>query len=197
MRSNNRRGLRDRIEQLCLLTGGDFVLSTGEKSSFYFDCKKVTLDGETATLIADELLAEIAELPLAPSGVAGLTLGADPLVTAVAMRSCQTGGPIRFASIVRKAPKEHGTRTMIENELPIGTKVVVIDDVITKGVSISQACTELHKASYEVVGIVALIDREAGGAEELRRAYQCPVRTLFKKSDFPKLTDEEQRHARP
>jgi orotate phosphoribosyltransferase len=176
--------------------GRKFKLSTGDVSSFYFDCKRAMLDGPTLAMIADALLDKIQELPEVPTAIAGLTLGADPLIAAVIMRSAQTGGPIRAGSIVRKARKEHGTESMIENELRPGTPVVVVDDVITQGKSIQVACDELANAGYRIVGIIALIDREAGGLQRLQKANECPVLPLFQKRDFPRLLAEEARHAR-
>lgn len=177
------------IERKCLTKGSNFTLSTGTQSSFYFDCKVATLDGECLHLIAEEVLREIDQLPIRPTAIGGLTIGADFIVAAVVMRAYETGHPTQHGSIVRKEPKKHGTRNRIENQLPAGTKIVVVDDVITSGRSTMQACQEVEEAGYEVVGIIGLVDREAGGKAELVKKYGH-VRTLFSKNDFPSLRDE-------
>lgn len=181
----NRDRLRRLIDKLCIIEG-EFVLSTGVKSRYYFDCKTVTLDGEGLTLIGQELLKEIEKLPAKPTAIGGLTMGADFITAAVIMLSYQAGGKLLHGSIARKEPKKHGTRRRIENELPSGTKIVVVDDVITTGSSTLKACQEFEEAGYKIVGILAVVDREAGGVKELEKKYG-PVRTLFKTSDFPKL----------
>jgi orotate phosphoribosyltransferase len=191
---NDHERLRKLIEEKCLLTDGDFTLSTGARSSFYFDCKNATLDGECLALIAAEVLQHIDTLPVRPSAVGGLTLGADFIVAAVVMKAHELGHPTIHGSIVRKEPKKHGTKNMIENELPAGTKIVVVDDVITSGKSTQKACDEFGKAGHEIVGVIALVDREAGGTEALARRYQH-VRSIFRKTDFPKLVAMERHDA--
>lgn len=183
----DRERLRQFIEQECLTVSSDFTLSTGVQSSFYFDCKVATLNGECASLIAQEVLREIEKLPTSPAAIGGLAIGADFIVAAVVMKAYETGHATQHGSIVRKEPKDHGTRNKIENQLPPGTKIVVVDDVITYGRSAMQACDELEQAGYEIVGVIGLVDREAGGAEELRKKYH--VRTFFSLSDFPSLSN--------
>lgn len=181
----NRDRLHRLIEKLCIIEG-DFVLSTGVKSRYYFDGKAVALHGEGLTLIGQELLREIEKLPVKPTAIGGLTMGADFISAAVIILSHQAGGKLLHGSIVRKEPKKHGTRRKIENELPAGTKIVVVDDVITTGSSTLKACQEFEQAGYEIVGILAVVDREQGGRKTLEEKYKH-VRTLFKTSDFPKL----------
>lgn len=182
----NREKLRALIEAKCLIAGPEFTLSTGEKSQFYFDCKAATLNAEGLALIAEALLKEIATLPESPSAIGGLTMGADFITAAVILLSHQKGSGLMNGSIVRKEPKKHGTRNNIENELPPGTKIVVVDDVITSGASTLKACDEFEAAGYKVMGILAVVDREAGGKQKLEQRYQH-VHCLFKKSDFPQL----------
>ena len=173
-----------------LVTGGDMTLSSGASSTFYFDCKKTTLTGEGLAILADLMLEEIDQFSERPSAIGGLTIGADFIVAAVAMRAFQVGHPTIHGSIVRKEPKKHGTRSHIENELPAGTKIVVVDDVITTGGSTAKACNQLLENGYKIVGILALVDREAGGAAKLAQEYSCAVRSIFTKSDFHRaLTD--------
>lgn len=182
----NRERLRKLIEDRCLLEGAEFTLSTGEKSRFYFDCKGATLHGEGLTLIGHAFLEEIENLAEKPTAIGGLTMGADFLTAAVIMLSHQKGGAIVDGSIVRKEPKKHGTRNRIENQLPAGTKIIAVDDVITTGSATLKACQEFEAAGYKIVGVLAVVDREAGGKEQLEERYKF-VRTLFKKSDFPAL----------
>ena len=94
------------------------------------------------------------------------------------------------AAIVRKERKAHGTRTMIENDPEPGSRVLVVEDVITTGASIARACDAFIEAECELVGIFALLDREAGGREALEKKYGVPVLPLFKLSDFPEVNSE-------
>lgn len=177
---------------------GDFTLSTGAKSSFYFDCKRAMLDGKALSLMADVFLEQIDKLPDRAGAIGGLTMGADFIVAGVIQRAYQTGRVITKGSIVRKEPKQHGTMNRIENELDPGTRIVVIDDVFTSGSSTDKACKEFLKEGYKIVAIMALIDREAGGLENLAAQYNVPVTSIFRKRDFPKLMEQEQesRHER-
>jgi orotate phosphoribosyltransferase len=160
--------LRDRLlDLLCEFAyrEGDFVLSSGQKSSYYINCKPVTLHpgGALATgrLLFSMLSADV-------DAVAGLTLGADPIVTAVSVVSALGDRPIP-ALIVRKEAKGHGTMAYIEGPtLPEGANVVVLEDVVTTGKSAMQAVERLRGAGYKVDRILALIDREQGGAEFYR-----------------------------
>jgi orotate phosphoribosyltransferase len=144
---------------------GDFTLSSGQKSSYYINCKPVTLDSRGALLVGKLLL------PLLPAGtvaVAGLTLGADPIVTAVSVVSAYespTGKGIP-ALIVRKEAKGHGTQAYIEGPvLPPQSSVVVLEDVVTTGQSAMKAVERLQGAGYVVAQVLSLIDRQQGGAE--------------------------------
>ncbi len=141
---------------------GDFLLSSGQRSSFYLNCKEVTLRAEGA-LATGELLYAL--LPDHTNAVAGLTLGADPLVSAVSVVSALKNNPIP-ALIVRKEAKGHGTKAYIEGpSLQPGSQVVVLEDVVTTGKSAMLAVERLRNAGYKVTQIMALVDRQAGGAE--------------------------------
>ena len=190
--------LRDRIEELCLLqTGGPFILSTGQQSSFYFDCKRAVLHGGVLSSIAERLLRAADRLPRQPTAVGGLSIGADFLVAAVIQLAAQQGHPMVNGCVVRKERKQHGTRNYIENEQPAGTKVMVVDDVFTTGSSTLLACDRLREAGNEIVGIVGLIDRGQGGIDNLRSKYDVPVTALFKSSEFPGLVKHLERESRP
>lgn len=190
--------LRNRIEELCLLqTGGPFILSTGQQSSFYFDCKRAVLQGGVLRAIAEFLLREADRLPRQPTAVGGLSIGADFLVAAVIQLAAQRGHPMVNGCVVRKERKQHGTRNYIENEQPAGTKVMVVDDVFTTGSSTLLACDRLREAGNEIAGIVGLIDRGQGGIDNLRSKYDVPVTALFKSREFPGLVKHLERDSRP
>jgi len=183
-----RQILRDLVEKRCLLFG-DYTLSTGKKSNFYFDCKHATLDGHALALISDAFLEEIKKFRVEPTAIGGLTMGADFIAAAVAMRAYQTGAKTVHASIVRKDRKEHGTRNWIENELSKNTPIVVVDDVVTTGASTQTACDRFRDAGYKIVGILALVDREVGGLQKLKAAVGCDATAIFSISDFPRLLE--------
>lgn len=185
-----RQILRDLVEARCFVFG-DFTLSTGERSRFYFDCKHATLDGEALAHIADAFLEEIASFGVTPTAIGGLTMGADFIAAAVAMRAFQMEAKTIKASIVRKEAKKHGTRNWIENQLERGTPIVVVDDVITSGKSTHIACEKFLEAGYKIVGVLALVDREAGGLQKLSKAFGCEARAVFRKSDFPRLLEAQ------
>ncbi|NJL02504.1 MAG: orotate phosphoribosyltransferase [Spirulinaceae cyanobacterium RM2_2_10] len=141
---------------------GDFVLSSGQRSSYYINGKLVTLRADGALAIGRLLLPM---LPSDTEAVAGLTLGADPIVTAVSVVSALGDRPIP-ALIVRKQAKGHGTRAYIEGPtLPAGASIVVLEDVVTTGQSALQAVERLQAADYRVSRIIALVDRQQGGRE--------------------------------
>ena len=162
--------LRDRLlDLLCEFAyrEGDFVLSSGQKSSYYINCKPVTLHAEGALATGRLLLSMLSSEVQA---VGGLTLGADPIVTAVSVVSALGDRPIP-ALIVRKETKGHGTMAYIEGPLlPEGTNVAVLEDVVTTGKSAMQAVERLRGAGYKVDRILSLIDREQGGGELYREA---------------------------
>ena len=168
MNTGDLKVLRDRLlDLLCEFAykEGDFVLSSGQQSSYYINCKPVTLHPEgalaTGRLLLSMLSADV-------EAVAGLTLGADPMVTAVSVVSALGDRPIP-ALIVRKEAKGHGTMAYIEGPtLSEGANVVVLEDVVTTGKSAMQAVERLRGAGYKVDRILSLIDREQGGAEFYR-----------------------------
>ena len=157
---------------------GEFTLSSGKTSEHYVNCKPVTLTGRGLTLTSLLMLKEI------DAGVVGgLTLGADPLVSGVSLVSALDGRMVN-ALIVRKEAKGHGTQAWIEGpELPKGTKVTVLEDVVTTGGSAIKAAEKLRDAGYEVNRVVAIVDRLDGGAEAMKEAG-LELRSLFSLEDF-------------
>ena len=182
--------LRSLVDDKCLTVGRSYTLSIGQRSEFYFDCKKAMLDGRCLSLIADAFLEEAGKLPRFPQAIGGLTMGADFIVAAVIQRAFESGMPLVSGSIVRKERKEHGAGNKIENELPAGTPIMVVDDVVTTGSSTEAACDAFIAAGYAIVGIVALVDREFGGRETLARKYDCPVGAILRRRDFPRIDRE-------
>lgn len=141
---------------------GDFLLSSGQRSTYYINGKQVTLHPQGAVAVG-RLLA--ARLPQSITAVAGLTLGADPIVTAVSVVAAYEGRQLT-PLIVRKEAKGHGTQAYIEGpELPAGTAIAVLEDVVTTGGSALKAVARLRDAGYVVDRVVALVDRQQGGAE--------------------------------
>jgi orotate phosphoribosyltransferase len=141
---------------------GDFVLSSGQPSSYYINGKQVTLHPQGALAIGRILLSL---LPSETQAVAGLTLGADPIVTAVSVVSAYENRPIP-ALIIRKEAKGYGTKAYIEGpNLPEGAEVVVLEDVVTTGQSAMKAVERLRAAGYVVNEVISLVDRQQGGAE--------------------------------
>lgn len=145
---------------------GDFTLTSGRKSSYYFDGRLLSLDPEGAHLVARALLPIVRESHA--DAVGGPTLGADPMVAAVALASYRERQPVS-GFIVRKEAKGHGTAQAIEGPLVPGSRVVIVDDTCTTGGSLLHAIAAAEAAGCTVVKVVALLDRKEGGGEELRR----------------------------
>lgn len=169
---------------------GDFVLSSGRRSRFYFDCRLSTFFAEAMPLIAQAFLAEFRRAGTRPRSVGGMTSGADPIATAIACHSLQQGPAIDSFSI-RKERKQHGTGRWIEGcaESP----VAVVDDVVTSGGSVLRSLERCREEGLEVAQVVVLVDREEGGMQAIREAAPgVPVSAIFTKSDLDVLRAEEQ-----
>ncbi len=139
---------------------GDFTLSSGQKSTYYINGKQVTLHAQGALMVARLLLSM---LPPGTVAVGGLTLGADPMVSAVSIVGAYENQPVT-PLIIRKEAKGHGTRAYIEGpDLPAGSRVTILEDVVTTGASAMQAVERLRAAGYVVNDILALVDRQQGG----------------------------------
>ena len=156
---------------------GEYKLSSGRTSEHYVNCKPITLSGEGLT-IASALLLEFIETDTL--AVAGLTLGADPLVSGVSMAAWNTDWELN-ALIVRKEAKGHGTGAWIEGPLPpLGSKVTILEDVITTGGSAIKAATRIRDAGYVVERVVALVDRQENGeADEFMESAGLELYSLF------------------
>ncbi len=139
---------------------GQFTLASGRSSHHYVNCKPVSLNGFGLALLSAELLERVEPEAVA---VAGLTLGADPLVSGVALAAALSGRPLD-ALIVRKEAKGHGTGAWLEGPLPeAGSRITVLEDVVTSGGSSLKAVRQLREAGYRVERVVTIVDRQEGG----------------------------------
>jgi orotate phosphoribosyltransferase len=165
-----------------------FLLNSGQRSRFYFDCKRTTLFAPAMPLIGELFLQKIRAAGRGARAIGGLTAGSDPIAFAVGMASLASGEPLDTFS-ARKTPKDHGTRNWIENCPPPGTRVVVVDDVATSGKAVLEAIERCAKEQLEVVHAIVLVDREAGGLENIRRqlAPGTPVEAIFTKTWLEEL----------
>ena len=144
---------------------GDFTLASGRKSNYYIDGKMTTLSAEGVARVGEYIFRLIDNLR--PDAIGGLALGAAPIVAAVAMASYHAGRPID-AFIVRKDPKEHGTKKLIEGPLRGGSRVIIVDDVTTTGKSLLDAIKIVEEEGCNILKVVTILDRREGGGEKLR-----------------------------
>lgn len=144
---------------------GDFTLSSGQRASWYVDLRRVTLDGTAAPLVGRVMLDETADLDY--EAVGGLTLGADPVATAMLHAAASRGRPLD-AFVVRKAGKTHGLQRRIEGPDVAGRRVLAVEDTSTTGGSVLTAVEALREAGAEVVAVATILERGAAGriAEE-------------------------------
>ncbi len=147
---------------------GDFTLTSGKKSPYYIDCKTTTLLPEGAYLTGTLFLEMLMNQGQKVEAVGGMTLGADPLVSSVSVLSFLKGFPLP-ALIIRKKPKGHGTSAWIEgtDNVPPGSKVALLEDVVTTGGTLLTSAKRLQDAGYLVTRVLCLVDREEGGKEAL------------------------------
>ncbi len=154
---------------------GDFYLASGKKSSHYVNCKPVSLSGPGLLSISSLFLKQINE---SDSGVAGLTLGADPLVSGVVILAAQSGIDLN-GLIVRKEAKGYGTGAWLEGPLPPkGSVITVLEDVVTTGGSSLKAVEQLRNQGYLVKQVLAIVDREEGGLDAMSKA-DLELNSLF------------------
>jgi len=177
-----------RLELLRLLATksfrlGEFKLASGRTSDYYIDCRTTTLDARGAQLTGEVFLEEIRARGWNAQAIGGLTMGADPIVVAVAVTSGTMHG-----FLVRKAEKQHGTGQRIEGFQQRGARVVIVDDVCTTGSSTLQAIEAAREFGFEIVGVMCLVEREeAGGRESVEKAAApAPFATVFTANDVKK-----------
>lgn len=150
---------------------GNFTLTSGKKSDYYFDCKQTALHPLGGYLIGKLFLEIIHEQKMNVLGVGGMTLGADPLVSAVTVLSHLEKTPLP-GFIIRKEAKGHGTNAYLEGmaNFEPGFKVCLLEDVVTTGGTLLTACQRVKEAGLEIEGILCVLDREEGGRENISRA---------------------------
>src|ERR1043166_7034133 len=145
---------------------GEFKLSSGATSDYYIDCRTTTLDAKGSRLTGQVFAEEIRAQGWKAQAIGGLTMGADPIVAAVAVTSGEFSG-----FLVRKAEKQHGTGRRIEGFQEKGARVVIVDDVCTTGASTIQAIEAAKEFGFEVIGAICLVEREeAGGRPAVEKA---------------------------
>ena len=173
-----------RLAQLLLeksYISGQVTLTSGRTSDYYFDCKQTALHPEGGHLLGQALLQAVNPQVQA---VGGMTLGADPLVSAVSVLSHVHNRPLP-AFIVRKTPKGHGTNQYLEglSNIPQGARVAILEDVVTTGGSVLKACERTVMAGLQVVQVLTVLDRQEGGGETLAE-HGYHLESLFTREDL-------------
>jgi orotate phosphoribosyltransferase len=161
----------------------DVILASGQKSDFYIDCKQTVLTAEGHFLVGSLMLGLLRDRSPEVEAIGGLTMGADPLTSAISTLSYVSGRGLA-AFYVRKEPKAHGTAQWMEGakSLRVGMPVAIIEDVVTTGGSALKAIGRAREFGLEIKLIIGLVDREEGGREALER--EAPLVSLFRKRDF-------------
>lgn len=164
---------------------GDFILASGRKSDYYFDCRVTALHPEGSWLIGTLFNMLLTQTPV--KGVGGMTLGADPLVSATTVISHEMGRPLA-GLLVRKEAKGHGTGQFVEGlgNFQPGDPVAMVEDVVTTGGSLLKACTRVQDAGLRIVTVCAILDREEGGRAILKDAG-FDLRALFTRRELVEL----------
>jgi orotate phosphoribosyltransferase len=180
--ANDRDELKQIVRQVSY-EEREVTLASGRKSTFYFDGKQTTLHPRGAVLVGKAFFDELKHFPGPIDGVGGLTMGADPIATALSMTSSLVGDPIP-AFIIRKEPKGHGTGQWLEGRknLVPGARVVIVEDVLTTGGSALKAVERAREEGLDVIGIISLVDREEGGREAVEE-QGLALRAIFTKSE--------------
>ena len=160
-----------------------FTLASGKTSNYYFNCKTTTMDPEGMYLIGNILFEMLVDADVSAAG--GLTLGADPIANALSLISYQNKKPIK-SFVVRKDAKNHGTKSGIEGNITPGERVAIIDDVITTGGSTITAIEIAREAGLKVDRVIALVDREEGGRENIKK-YVERVDAILTRSEIMNL----------
>lgn len=161
---------RDRLLELVTdkaVVHGRVTLSSGQEAAYYVDLRRITLDGEAAPLVGDVMLDLVADLDIAAVG--GLTMGADPVATAM-LHAAHRRGQRLDAFVVRKAEKAHGLQRRIEGPDISGRRVLVVEDTSTTGGSPLTALEACREAGADVVAVAVIADRSSGAEEKIREA---------------------------
>ena len=157
---------------------GDVALSSGQRASWYIDLRRVLLAGKAAPLAGRVMLEATADMSF--DAVGGLTLGADPVATAM-MHAAAAQGRVLDAFVVRKAEKQHGLQRRIEGPEVAGRRVLAVEDTSTTGSSVLTAVDALAEAGAEVAGVAVLVER---GARARVTGRGLPYRAVFELADL-------------
>ena len=158
----------------------DFLLASGQKSNYYFNCKATSLDSEGLFLIGNVFFERIKGHQI--DAIGGLTMGADPIAIATSLISHNEEQPTK-AFCIRKEPKTHGLKLWIEGNVNENDNVIIIEDVITTGGSAIKAIQRAQESGLNVVSAIALIDREEGGKEAIEQ-MGISIESIFTKTDI-------------
>ncbi|WP_400208692.1 orotate phosphoribosyltransferase [Candidatus Methanomassiliicoccus intestinalis] len=158
---NNR--VKDALIRCNALAYGDFTLASGKKSEYYIDIKKASTDPYILEIIADEMAKEIENQGLQFALIGGVALGSVPLAVALSLRT-----KIPYV-MIRKEKKDHGTQKLIEGTMPEGSKILMVEDVITSAGSVSTAIDVVRNAGGIVENVFCVVDRQSGGLEALQQ----------------------------
>ena len=156
----------DLSQRVGALKYGEFILSSGMKSNYYFDGRLISLHPEGSVLLGKLFFEQIKEQKV--DAVGGPAVASIPIATAVALTSQLEGQPVK-AFFVRPAAKGHGTGQQIEGDLKPGDRIMIVDDVCTSGNSLFLAIEAAESIGCEVIKVAVLLDRKQGGSEEVRR----------------------------
>jgi orotate phosphoribosyltransferase len=174
---------RDRLQQLIrdlAVVHGRVRLSSGREADYYVDLRRITLHGEAAPLVGEVMLDLVDDLDI--DAVGGLTMGADPVATAMLHAASRRGRRLD-AFVVRKAEKTHGLQQRVEGPSVAGRRVLVVEDTSTTGGSPMTAVSALREAGAEVLAVAVIVDR-ASGADEVVRAEGLDYRAAFGLGDI-------------
>uniref|UniRef100_A0A7C4EKH1 Orotate phosphoribosyltransferase n=1 Tax=Fundidesulfovibrio putealis TaxID=270496 RepID=A0A7C4EKH1_9BACT len=178
-------GVKNRLADIIVQKSykeGEFLLTSGRKSDYYFDCKPTALHPEGSYLIGSIFCDMLKDVDV--QGVGGMTLGADPLVSAVTVMSWLNKRPLP-GFIVRKQSKGHGTNQFLEGlgNFQPGDKVAMLEDVVTTGGTLLTACERVRDAGLDIVAVLAVLDRQEGGRENLA-AKGYTLSSIFTRADL-------------
>lgn len=166
MKTETAKRILEIAREVGALLYGEFTLSSGKKSTYFFDGKRLTASPEGAYQVGKAVFDELAGLDV--DAIGGVPVGGYPIVTAVALVSHLAGKPIP-SFMVREVPKEHGTRRQFEGHFNEGSRVAIVDDVITTGGTVKKTIEAVEAAKGKVVKVIVIVDRHEGGSDQLKK----------------------------
>ncbi|MDR7294672.1 orotate phosphoribosyltransferase [Pseudoglutamicibacter albus] len=182
MTSNERARLQQLISDLAVVRG-KVILSSGKEADYYVDLRRVTLHHEASILIGRQLLTACDDAGVSFAAAGGLTMGADPVGTAI-MHAAREAGREIDAFVVRKAAKDYGMGRQVEGPGVEGRDVLIVEDTSTTGGSALTAVEGVRKAGGNVVAVAVIVDRDTGAAERIKEEAGVPYIALFSKHDL-------------